>query len=257
MIAILSPAETLDFDAGVATDRYSRPEFLDDAADLATTAGSLGPDGLAELMNINGDLAQLNAERFAAWRTGLHDSPGAARQAIAVFRGEVYRGLDADSLSEDDFAFAQDHLRILSGLYGVLRPLDLMLPYRLEMGIRLRNSRGSSLYDFWGARIAEHLNTAVQRSGSRILVNLASQEYFRAVAVDDLECPVVTPQFKERRDDGHLRTVAVYAKQQRGKMARFLVSRRLADVEALKDYREDGYRFDPASSDNRTWVFVR
>lgn len=256
MIALLSPAKTLDFDQSRALRHYTRPALLDDASELARVAGRLRPDQLGDLMDINGELASLNAERFDAWRADAHEQPGESLQAIRAFRGEVYRGLDADSLNAAQLEEAQHRVRILSGLYGILRPLDLMLPYRLEMGTRLSNPRGESLYAFWGTRIAEQLNREVQNEGADILLNLASQEYFRAVPEENLAVPVVTPQFKDRRN-GKLRTVAVYAKRQRGRMARFLVTERPASVRDLRDYHDDGYRFSPADSDDRVLTFVR
>jgi cytoplasmic iron level regulating protein YaaA (DUF328/UPF0246 family) len=175
-----------------------------------------------------------------------------------AYRGEVYRGLDADSLDEDSLLFAQRHLRILSGLYGVLRPLDLILPYRLEMGARLANDRGATLYDFWGGELAQNLREdALREEGEHpIIVDLASREYTRAVRRDDLDLPMITPVFRDNRN-GRLRSVAMYAKHQRGAMARFIITRRIMDPEELKGYENDGYRFDPDRSTAHEWVFVR
>lgn len=256
MIAVLSPAKTLDFDRPLSVDRYTRPAFLDAAADLVATAQALSPDEIGELMNINGDLAQRTAEWFGQWRVSRHDSAADARQALFAFRGEVYRGLDADALSEEEIARAQDRLRILSGLYGMLRPLDLMLPYRLEMGSQLRNDRGSNLYEFWGNTVARALDDELRRERDGTLINLASWEYFRAVDRDELSHPVVTPVFKDRKN-GSLRTIGVYAKRQRGRMARFLVREDVRSVADLKHYRDDGYRFDPDGSTESELLFVR
>lgn len=256
MIAVLSPAKTLDFERSPDPDRWTQPPMLDDARELARLAGRLSPDQLGELMDINGDLATLNARRFDSWQAEAHEQPGRSLQAILAFRGEVYRGLDVDSLDRQALETAQRRLRILSGLYGLLRPLDLMLPYRLEMGTRLANARGDSLYAFWGERIAARLNHDIEAAGAGVLINLASQEYFRAVPASVLSVPVVTPQFKDRRN-GRLRSIAVYAKRQRGRMARFLVTERPQTVADLRSYADDGYRFAPEESDDTTLTFVR
>ena len=256
MIAVLSPAKTLDFESATPIDTFTQPVFLSEAGELAATAARLSPDELGELMSINGELSQLNAQRFDSWRQSKHDTPGDARQALLAFRGEVYRGLEADTLTVDDIAFAQDHLRILSGLYGVLRPLDLMLPYRLEMGSRLANARGANLYDFWDTRIAVHLEEELSKQNGSALINLASQEYMRAVSLAELAHPVITPVFKDQRGS-RPRTIGVYAKRQRGRMARYIARNRITDPEALTAYEDDGYRFRPELSDARTWVFVR
>ena len=255
MIVLLSPAKTLDFESPVVTDRYTQPRLLDDAADLVSTMASFSPDEIGSLMDISGDVAALNAERFAQWRQSSHDAPGPSRQAVLAFRGEVYRGLAAHEMDDEDLAFAQEHLRILSGLYGVLRPLDLMLPYRLEMGRRVANPRGANLYDYWRSAIADVLAQDI-RGPRDVVVNLASQEYFRAVDTEELGVPVVTPLFKERRQSG-LRTIGVYAKRARGVMARYIIEHRLTKPDGLRGFREDGYAIDPALSDERRWVFVR
>jgi cytoplasmic iron level regulating protein YaaA (DUF328/UPF0246 family) len=256
VIAVLSPAKTLDFDSGTQIDTFTQPHFLSQAGELATVAAELSPDELGELMSINGELSQLNATRFDTWRQSKHDTPGEARQALLVFKGEVYRGLEAERLDVDDIAFAQDHLRILSGLYGLLRPLDLMLAYRLEMGSRLKNSRGTNLYDFWGTRIAARLREEISRQNGAALINLASREYMRAVPTRELTCPVITPVFKDQRGS-RSRTIGVYAKRQRGRMARYIVRNRITDPEDLKAYEDDGYHFREDLSDERTWTFLR
>ena len=256
MIALLSPAKTMEFESGTPVDTFTQPHFLSEAGELADTAARLSPDELGSLMNVNGELAQLTAQRFGSWRQGKHDTPGEARQAVFAFRGEVYRGLDAAGLNVDEIAWAQEHLRILSGLYGLLRPLDLILPYRLEMGSRLQNPRGANLYEFWGSRLATHLKEKLDTSRNAVLINLASQEYMRAVPSAVLTQPVITPVFKDRGTSG-LRTIGVYAKRQRGRMARYLVRHRITEPHDLKRYEDDGYRFAPDLSDDRTWTFVR
>lgn len=258
MIALLAPAKRMDFEAPAGTDRYTVPAFLEDAADLAAAVAALDREALASLMAISPDLAEQTAGRFQGWRRSSHDSPGETKQAVFAYRGEVYRGLDADTLDEETLQFAQGHLRILSGLYGVLRPLDLILPYRLEMGARLANDRGATLYDFWGGQLARNLREdALREEGEHpIIVDLSSQEYTRAVRRDDLDLPVITPVFRDYRN-GRLRSVAMYAKHQRGAMARFIITRRIMDPEELKGYENDGYRYDPDGSTAREWVFVR
>ncbi|HKK49347.1 MAG TPA: peroxide stress protein YaaA [Alkalispirochaeta sp.] len=256
MIALLSPAKTLDFESATQIDTCTHPHFLAEAGDLADTAARLSPDEIGVLMNINGELAQLTAQRFDTWRQSKHDAPGEARQAMFAFRGEVYRGLDAAELDFDEIAFAQEHVRILSGLYGLLRPLDLILPYRLEMGSRLKNPRGANLYDFWGTRIATRVEEELTSHHDGALINLASQEYMRAIPPAALTRPVITPVFKDRGSSG-LRTVGVYAKRQRGRMARYLVQNRITEPRDLMAYEDDGYRFDAGLSDERTWTFVR
>ncbi|MFW5827082.1 MAG: peroxide stress protein YaaA [Alkalispirochaeta sp.] len=256
MIALLSPAKTMDFESAPPIDTYTQPHFLSEAGELADTATRLSPDEIGALMRINGELAQLTAQRFESWRQSKHDTPGEARQALFAFRGEVYRALDAAELNVDEIAFTQEHVRILSGLYGLLRPFDLILPYRLEMGSRLRNPRGTNLYEFWGSRIAARLEEESDTSQGAALINLASQEYMRAVPSAVLTRPVITPVFKDRGTAG-LRTIGVYAKRQRGRMARYLVQNHITEPEDLKSYEDDGYRFAPDLSDDRTWTFVR
>ncbi len=251
MIAILSPAKTLDFESPLRTDRRTTPRFLPQAESLITELRTLEPDDLAKLMKLKRPLAELNVERIRTWNTEDHKTAGEARQALYAFRGEVYRGLDADTMSSEDLEFAQEKLRVLSGLYGVLRPLDLILPYRLEMGTSLATDRGDTLYQFWGDAIARELNSA-----GEVLVNLASQEYFRAAGTRALSIPVITPIFREQTARGP-RVIAVYAKRQRGRMARYIVDNRIDDPVALKSYDLDGYHYDPDGSSGSEWVFLR
>jgi cytoplasmic iron level regulating protein YaaA (DUF328/UPF0246 family) len=248
----------MDFEAPAGTDRCTEPAFLEDAADLAVAVAALDRGALAELMRISPDLAEGTAARFQSWRRSSHDSRGDTKQAIFAYRGEVYRGLDVDTLDEDSLIFAQRHLRILSGLYGILRPLDLILPYRLEMATRIANDRGATLYDFWGGELGKSLREDVLRAGGdhRVIVDLSSQEYIRAVRREDLDLPVITPVFRDFRN-GRWRSVAMYAKHQRGAMARFIVTRRITDPEELKGYTNDGYRYDPDGSTAEQWAFVR
>lgn len=261
MIAILSPAKTLDFESPPPATRHTMPRFLHHSAEIMGVLQGYITEELGRLMKLKRNLAELNSERNSRWAADLHGDPGEARHAIFAFRGEVYRGLDADTLDDEDLAFAQDHLRILSGLYGVLRPLDAILPYRLEMGTPLKTDRGDNLYQFWGTTLAEDLS-----SSTDTVINLASQEYFKALSTQSLAAqalstqplsvPVITPVFREQTARGP-RVIAVYAKRQRGRMARYIVDRRITSPEALREYDLDGYSFDQASSTEREWVFLR
>lgn len=251
MLIVLSPAKRLDFTEveGVAA---SRPRLLDDTATLSRTARRQTQADLRRLMSISDDLAKLNQARFKAFDpekdTGV--------QAAFAFAGDVYQGLRARDLGPGDLDWAQDHLRILSGLYGVLRPLDRIQPYRLEMGVRLKTRRGSSLYDFWGDRISKQLNADAEGQADPTLVNLASQEYFGAVDARALKLPIVTCHFREARD-GQSRIISFFAKKARGTMARFAIDQRTERAEDLKAFDRDGYRFDKANSTETDWIFIR
>lgn len=254
MLIVISPAKTLDFESPAATAQSSMPAFAAESKRLVERLRALSVSEVGQLMDLSPDLAALNHARFAAWRA--RHSPRNSRQALLAFRGDVYLGLRAETFSAADFAFAQEHLRILSGLYGVLRPLDLIQPYRLEMGTRLVNERGPNLYAFWGRRIGERLARQLASCGASELVNLASQEYFRAVDSRCLPAPVITPVFKEYRG-GRLKIVSFSAKRARGQMAGFAIRHRLDRAEELKSFTEDGYAFDASLSTAGEWVFVR
>ena len=256
MIILLSPAKTMDFHAPCPVDRWTQPRLLDAAGDLVQTVAALERAELQELMKVSRQLADQTHARFSNWRRGAHDSPGEALQAVAAYRGEVYRGFDTGSLTPEDAAYAQRHLRILSGLYGVLRPLDLILPYRLEMATPLPNCCGENLYDFWGNRIAEVLEADALEVNTSVFINLASQEYLRAVRIAERPISVITPVFKDLRN-GKPRVVGMYAKKQRGRLARYIVDQRVTDPAAIKDYRDDGYAFSQEHSTATQWVFLR
>ncbi len=254
MLALLSPAKRLDFDSPLAVSAHSQPQLLDDTGKLIKTTRNLSLKRLRELMDISADLAKLNHDRYKALSTEL--TLDNARQAILAFKGDVYTGLDAATLSEDDLAFAQDHIGILSGMYGYLRPLDLMQPYRLEMGTKLPTRRGKSLYDFWGDRITRQVQARLADSGDATVVNLASAEYFKSVRVKKLGARVVTPVFQDVKD-GKARVLFLFAKQARGMMARYIIDHRLTDPEGLQRFDSGGYRFQPDLSDGDRWVFQR
>ncbi|MBL8382512.1 MAG: peroxide stress protein YaaA [Burkholderiales bacterium] len=256
MMIVLSPAKTLDFASTPATRTHSQPAHLVDAQRLIGRLRRLGAVEVATLMSLSNKLAALNVARYTAW--GPPFTPDNARQAILAFDGDVYTGLAARTLTEDDFAFAQRHLRILSGLYGVLRPLDLMQPYRLEMGTRLATGRGDDLYAYWGTRIARHLRAAMRDAGADTLVNLASEEYFGAVDIAALKAPIVTPVFEDwHAPSRRYRIISFHAKKARGMMARHAIVNRIIAPEALKACRAGGYVFAPAASSAARWVFRR
>ncbi|MCE8417615.1 peroxide stress protein YaaA [Rhodovulum sulfidophilum] len=254
MLVVISPAKRLDEKPGPEMAGTTRPEFQAEATQLAGVAAQLSPDALKRLMHISDSLASLNAARFAGFQAD--PAPEAVKPAVHLFDGDTYAGLDAASLDADALRFAQSHLRILSGLYGLLRPLDAIQPHRLEMGSRLATERGSCLYDFWGDRVAEALNRAAEAAGTDVLVNCASKEYFTAADRAALKPKVVTPVFFEERPSGP-KIVSFYAKKARGAMARFIVEHGLTDPEALKEFDAGGYRFRPDVSDDSSLVFLR
>jgi uncharacterized protein len=259
MLVVISPAKTLDFDRPAPTNTFTQPGFLDDSKILIERLRELDPVQLGKLMSISDDLAELNHHRNMNWSTPF--SRANAKQALLAFRGDVYVGLQADSFAEKDFEFAQKHLRILSGLYGLLRPLDLMQPYRLEMGTALTNVRGKNLYAFWKEKIAAALNEELKGAKAPVLVNLASEEYFKAVHPKTLAARVVTPIFKERKRDANGivtdKVVSFFAKKARGAMSRYIIRNRLSDIAALKHFADDGYAFNPSLSTIDEWVFIR
>lgn len=254
MLIVLSPAKTLDFDTPAMTDMHSQPAFIRQAAQLIETLRQLSPAQIGSLMRISDPLAMLNAGRYAGWSPRF--TAANAKQAVFAFNGDVYEGLNATSLSTTQLEYAQSHIRILSGLHGVLRPLDLMQPYRLEMGTRLSTARGKDLYAFWGATVTQALNQAMCGRQSTALINLASEEYFRAVKPALLDVPVITPVFEDWKN-GKYKIVSFHAKRARGLMARYAAVKGITQPEKLKRFDSEAYAFDEAVSTDRRWIFRR
>jgi uncharacterized protein len=254
MLVVISPAKTLDYETPPVIDAYTQPRFLDRSRQLIDQLRDLAPPEVSDLMGISAKLGDLNFGRYLAWHTPF--TPDNAKQAILAFKGDVYTGLDAESLTEKQLLWAQDHLRILSGLYGVLRPLDLMQPYRLEMGTRLANQEGANLYEFWGDQLTTALNRELCRQARPVLINLASNEYFKAVDAAKLEADVITPVFKDRKG-GKYKVVSFFAKKARGMMSRYIIRKRLANPEKIKSFDDGGYQYNAAMSSAREWVFTR
>lgn len=254
MLIVVSPAKTLDFDTPPVISDFTQPQLLAESALLIERARELSPADIGQLMKISDKLAGLNAARFADWQPDF--TPSNAKQALLAFKGDVYTGLDAESLSAKDFEFAQAHLRILSGLYGLLRPLDLMQAYRLEMGTKLDNLRGKDLYQFWGDIITDKLNLALAEQGDNVLINLASNEYFKAVQPKRLAGQIITPVFKDCKN-GQYKIISFYAKKARGLMARYIIQHRLTEVSQLTAFDTDGYYFVEAESTATELMFKR
>ncbi|AYA65379.1 peroxide stress protein YaaA [Alteromonas sp. RKMC-009] len=254
MLVVVSPAKNLDFETPVPVASFTRPAMLSSAEALVETCRKLTPADLSSLMKISDKLATLNANRFDSFTTPF--TKDNARQALYAFNGDVYTGLDAYSLSEQDVEYAQQHLRMLSGLYGLLRPLDLMQPYRLEMGTRLENPKGKNLYEFWGTDITLALNKALEEQGDNVLINLASNEYFKSVKAKSLDGMIITPHFKDKKN-GQYKVISFFAKKARGLMARYVIQNRIEDVAGLKAFSEAGYVFSPEQSTETDLVFLR
>jgi len=254
MIAILSPAKKLDFKKNVPFEKHTPIRNPDEATQLIEKLRNYSPAELRNLMNISSNLAELNAERFQKWHWPYGEDE--ARQAIFAFNGEAYNGLDAYSLNEEALENARNQLRILSGLYGLLRPLDLIMPYRLEMGTKLPNEKGKDLYKFWENKITRQLNEDLEKGGHKALINLASQEYFKALEPKQINAEIITPIFKENKN-GDYKVISVYAKKARGMMVRFIVQNGLSEPEELKAFDWDGYYFNNGLSNGNEMVFTR
>jgi cytoplasmic iron level regulating protein YaaA (DUF328/UPF0246 family) len=254
MLIVLSPAKRLDYQTPASTATHSLPGFIKNSVELVDTLKQLSPAQIGSLMRISDPLAALNAERYAAWSS--RSTSRNAKQAVLAFNGDVYEGLDAPSLNAGQLAYAQAHVRILSGLYGVLRPLDLMQPYRLEMGTPLSTARGKDLYAFWGDAVTEALNQSASECKSKALVNLASVEYFKVVRPKRLDVPVITPVFEEWKN-GRYKVISFHAKRARGLMTRYAALKGITQPEKLKGFDSEGYAFDEKDSTEYCWVFRR
>jgi cytoplasmic iron level regulating protein YaaA (DUF328/UPF0246 family) len=227
---------------------------MDQSALLVEDARGLDPDDIRALMGVSEQIAHLNHERFMTWQS--ESTSDNAKQAVLAFKGDVYTGLQAETLSEDDLDFAQTRLRILSGLYGLLRPLDLMQPYRLEMGLKFANQRGKNLYEFWGEQLTDTLNADLVSAKTDVLINLASNEYFKAIKPKLLNADIITPQFKDLKN-GQYKMISFFAKKARGVMARYIIDNRITEPEALKSFSEAGYYYSDAQSQGDQWIFLR
>ena len=252
MLIVVSPAKRLDWSPQAAS--FSQPDFQEDALRLVKTARNLTLGDLQKLMHISPDLAKLNRDRYKSFEA--EPTPEATRPAAFGFAGDTYTGLEAASLETEELEWAQDHLRILSGLYGLLRPMDAIQPHRLEMGSRLKTRRGKSLYDYWGDQIAKALVAQAKELNTETLINCASQEYFTAADTKALKLRVITPVFMEEKA-GQPKIVSFFAKKARGSIARFIIQRRLTDPEGIKDFDLGGYRYMEDMSEGDRWVFLR
>jgi cytoplasmic iron level regulating protein YaaA (DUF328/UPF0246 family) len=254
MLTVISPAKKLDYSQLAEPKKASQPELLEHSEQLLSELRKLSPEAICSLMSLSDKLGALNFERFQEWQMPF--TPDNSKQAILAFKGDVYQGLDADSMSTDELNFAQDNLRILSGLYGLLRPLDLMQPYRLEMGTKFANQRGANLYEFWGSIITDELNKLLSAQPNSVLVNLASNEYFKSVQPKNLQAEIITPVFMDQKNDKY-KIISFFAKRARGLMSAFIIKNKITLVEQLKEFNVDGYSYNSAMSEGNQWVFCR
>ncbi|HIF9197147.1 TPA: peroxide stress protein YaaA [Photobacterium damselae] len=254
MLIVVSPAKTLDYESPLVTEQYTLPELTEHSQQLIEVCRELTPMDIARLMKVSDKIAGLNAARFAEWVPTF--TPENARPAMFAFKGDVYTGLDAETMTDEQIAYAQQHFRMLSGLYGLLRPLDLMQPYRLEMGTKLENPRGANLYQFWGNIITDKVNLALAEQGDDILVNLASNEYFKSVKPKQVKGTIITPVFKDAKK-GQYKVISFYAKKARGLMARYIIDNQIDSIEKLKEFDAAGYYFVAAESTATELVFKR
>ena len=254
MIILMNSSKTLDFEQPARISKHSIPEFSSDCEFLVNKLRKLSVSDFSKLMGVSEKLAVLNVDRYKNWQFSAPYSR--AKQAILAFKGDIYSSIDVENYTAKEYNFAQKHLRILSGLYGVLRPLDLIQPYRLEMATKLSTDRGKNLYHFWGTRIQQYLDALLRREKSGILINLASVEYFKAIRADQLDATVITPVFKEFRDSSY-RVVTIYAKKARGMICDYIMRNHIRQPEKLQSFNSNGYRFSAKLSSEREWVFAR
>ena len=253
MIIVISPSKTLDFSPN-SFHTHTLPRQLKQSQELIDTAKQLSPEDLANLMKISEKLSQLNWQRYQDFQQPF--TLNNAKQALLAFKGDVYAGIDSDNYSEEDFSFAQQHLRILSGLYGALRPLDLIQPYRLEMGTRLQNSHGKNLYEFWDTQVTELLNQDFVDTTTPVLINLASTEYFKVIKPKILNANILTLAFKENKS-GVYKTIGIHAKRARGLMTDFIIKNRLTEIDEIKAFTKGNYAYNESLSSDKEWVFCR
>ena len=254
MIIVLSPAKSIDFETKPTTKKATQPEFLDDSQALVDILKDYSPDKLGSLMGISDKLANLNAARYGSWSTPF-DADN-AKQAILSFTGDVYQGLDANTLDTKGLNYAQKHVRIVSGLYGLLKPLDYMQPYRLEMGTKLATDKGNNLYEYWGTALNEKLQEAFKKDKHPVLINCASKEYFTALKLKDLPNRIITPTFKDWKN-GQYKQINFYAKKARGLITRYAIDNKIENPEDLKNFDYDGYSFNAEGSTENDWLFTR
>ena len=253
MKTLISPSKTLNFETNINCNFNTNCRLIDHTNELHKILLDFSKKDLKDLMNVSDKIAELNYNRFKNWEDPSNSN--SSKQAIYAFKGDVYSGLDADSISEDKYEFLQKNLRILSGFYGLIRPFDKILPYRLEMGIKLENSKGNNLYKFWGDNITDLLNQDLEQKNNYV-INLASDEYFKSIVIKKLNSKIVTPQFKEFKN-GSYKTIAIYAKKARGLMSRFIIDNEIENPNDLKNFNNEGYSFDSSLSDNFNYVFTR
>ncbi|MGS2723559.1 peroxide stress protein YaaA [Porticoccus sp. GXU_MW_L64] len=254
MHIIISPAKTLDFETPAVANKHSQAEFLASSAKLIGELRQLAPQDISALMKVSDKIGQLNYDRFQSWKRPFTEKN--AKQALLAFKGDVYTGLDAESFTQHDFNWAQKHLRILSGLYGLLKPLDLIQPYRLEMGTKFANKGGKNLYEFWGDTLTDVLNKELATEKKPVLINLASNEYFKAVNTKSLNAEIITPAFKDYKN-GQYKMISFYAKKARGLMSAYIIKNRLNNPDDIKNFDTAGYYFSPEQSKGNNWVFLR
>jgi len=254
MIAVISPAKKLNFNADSPIKAFTQCDFLDESKILVDKAKDYTFDDIMKLMSVSENIANLTVQRFQDWNLPFDEQN--AKQAALAFNGDTYTGLDAETFSQDDFNYSQDYLRILSGLYGLLRPLDLIQPYRLEMGTTMNNSKGKNLYEFWGTKISEQLNRDVNNHKSKYIVNCASDEYFKVIDLPTLNVPVIKPIFKDVKN-GVPKVISFFAKRARGMMSKFIIKNRVQSIDDLHAFNDNGYEFQPAQSENHELLYIR
>ena len=254
MLIVISPAKTLDFETAPITKIHTQPEFLKESRQLVKQLKEMTPARVSSLMKISDKLGALNILRFNEWKTPF--TLDNSKQAVLAFKGDVYTGINAETFSSQELKFAQRHLRILSGLYGLLRPLDLIQAYRLEMGTKLDNQQGKDLYEFWDSKLTDQINRDIRASKSKYLINLASNEYFKSLQADDINAEIIVPVFKDYKN-GKYKIISFFAKKARGLMSAYIIRNRLKDPEELKAFDVDGYKFYKSGSNESNWVFQR